>query len=165
MAWQYVHILHKHHPWSFVAHGSVERTLHSLGKYCVAPAAAAALSQAVIPIMAAQGSGKIINIGSLTGFTPVPFRGIYSASKAAVMRLSDALRLECRPLGIQVLLVAPGFIATNARSTAKVRLRHWVMLRMDQPIWFKRFLQKLSACCSTPVTWRLSALPDSCTAV
>lgn len=39
------------------------------------------------------------------------------------MRLTDALRLECRPLGIQVLLVAPGFIDTQARSTAKVRLQ------------------------------------------
>lgn len=37
------------------------------------------------------------------------------------MRLSDALRVECKPLGIQVLLVAPGFIDTNARNTAKVR--------------------------------------------
>lgn len=47
-------------------------------------------------------------------------RGIYSASKAAVMRLSDALRLECRPLGISLMVVAPGFIDTRARDTAKV---------------------------------------------
>lgn len=40
-----------------------------------------------------------------------------------MLRLSDALRLECRPLGIQVLLVAPGFIDTKARVTAKVGTR------------------------------------------
>jgi short-subunit dehydrogenase len=52
--------------------------------------------------MARAGSGRIVNIGSLTGFTPVPLRGIYSATKGAVMRLSDALRLELGMLGIQV---------------------------------------------------------------
>ncbi|WIA36243.1 hypothetical protein OEZ86_007575 [Tetradesmus obliquus] len=75
--------------------------------------------QAVTPHMAAAGSGRIINIGSLTGFTPVPLRGIYSATKGAVMRLSDALRIELGMLGVQVMLVAPGFIQSNARLTAK----------------------------------------------
>eukprot|EP00878_Enallax_costatus_P046984 GHUV01057330.1.p1 GENE.GHUV01057330.1~~GHUV01057330.1.p1 ORF type:complete len:121 (+),score=20.92 GHUV01057330.1:465-827(+) len=68
--------------------------------------------------MVRQGSGRIINIGSLTGFTPVPLRGIYSATKAAVMRLTDALRVELKALGVQVMLVAPGFIKSNARDTA-----------------------------------------------
>lgn len=58
--------------------------------------------QAVAPHMVRAGSGRIINIGSLTGFTPVPLRGIYSATKAAVMRLSDALRLELGLFGVQV---------------------------------------------------------------
>lgn len=70
--------------------------------------------------MVRQGSGRIINIGSLTGFTPVPLRGIYSATKAAVMRLTDALRLELRECGVQVMLVAPGFIKSNARDAAHV---------------------------------------------
>jgi short-subunit dehydrogenase len=62
----------------------------------------------------------------LTNARVVACRGIYSATKGAVLRLSDALRLECRPLGIQVVLVAPGFIDTKARNTAKVRaLQVW----------------------------------------
>lgn len=60
------------------------------------------MCQAVVPHMARQGSGRILNIGSLTGFTPVALRGIYSATKGAVMRLTDALRVELRPLGVQV---------------------------------------------------------------
>jgi short-subunit dehydrogenase len=60
------------------------------------------LLQAVTPHMAAAGTGRIINIGSLTGFTPVPLRGIYSATKGAVLRLSDALRIELGMLGVQV---------------------------------------------------------------
>lgn len=77
------------------------------------------LCQAVFPVMASQGSGKIVNVGSLTGFLPVPLRGVYAASKAAVMRLTDSMRLECAPLGIKVMLVSPGFVSTNARSNAK----------------------------------------------
>lgn len=93
------------------------------------------LCQVVVPTMAAQGSGKIINIGSLTGFTPVPMRGIYSATKAAVLRLSDALRLECRPLGIQVLCVAPGFIDTKARSTAKSTAESYSSSASSKSLW------------------------------
>ncbi|KAF6266073.1 hypothetical protein COO60DRAFT_1697448 [Scenedesmus sp. NREL 46B-D3] len=78
-----------------------------------------AMVQVVTPFMAAAGSGRIINIGSLTGFTPVPLRGVYGATKAAVMRLSDALRIELGLLGVQVMLVAHGFIQSNARVTAK----------------------------------------------
>lgn len=59
----------------------------------------------------------------LFSFVTTIHRGIYSATKAAVLRLSDALRLECRPLRISVLLVAPGFIDTKARATAKVAKR------------------------------------------
>eukprot|EP00775_Hariotina_reticulata_P004497 gene4497-4750_t len=59
------------------------------------------ITQAAIPHMVQQGSGRIVNIGSLTGFIPVPLRGIYSATKGAVLRLSDALRVELKPLGIQ----------------------------------------------------------------
>lgn len=77
------------------------------------------MCQAAHRQMVAQGSGKIVNIGSLTGLQPVPLRGIYSATKAAVQRLSDAMRIELAPFGVQVMLVAPGFIDTKARENAK----------------------------------------------
>src|SRR5262249_5566106 len=59
------------------------------------------------------------NIGSIAGFLPNPFWGIYWASKHALEGYSDALGLEVRPFGIHVSLIEPSFIHTNLdRSTA-----------------------------------------------
>ena len=57
-----------------------------------------------------QGSGRIVNIGSVVGFLSTPWNGTYSAAKAAVHMLTDALRVELRPFGLKVVLVAPGGI-------------------------------------------------------
>ncbi|KAI8473067.1 MAG: hypothetical protein J3K34DRAFT_412094 [Monoraphidium minutum] len=92
-----------------VVHRSFETNVFGLLQMC----------QAVHRQMVAQGGGKIVNVGSLTGLQPVPLRGIYSATKAAVQRLSDALRIELAPFGVQVMLVAPGFIDTKARDNAR----------------------------------------------
>ena len=83
---------------------------------------ALSMARAAHAEMAARGGGgKIVNVGSLTGLQPVPFRGVYSATKAALLRLSDAMRIELAPVGVQVCYVAPGFIDTRARVTARVR--------------------------------------------
>lgn len=68
---------------------------------------------AVLPIMRRQGKGRIINIGSLAGLSPVPFLGFYSASKHALEGYSEALRQEVKPFNIHVSLVEPGFIRTG----------------------------------------------------
>ncbi|MEO6697797.1 MAG: SDR family oxidoreductase [Paraperlucidibaca sp.] len=77
-----------------------------------------AMTQAVIPAMAAQGRGLIVNIGSVSGVLTTPFAGAYCATKAAVHALSDALRLELAPLGIRVMTVQPGAIASSFGDTA-----------------------------------------------
>jgi 1-acylglycerone phosphate reductase len=83
------------------------------------------LVQEVVPHMARQGSGTIVNIGSVVGMVNMPFGGVYSSSKAAVHMMSHALRVELKPLGIDVVLVSPGAIRSNIgnNSVAALELR------------------------------------------
>lgn len=71
------------------------------------------VSQAVLPHMRAQRSGRIINVSSVLGFLPAPYMGIYSASKHAVEGLSETLDHEVRQFGIRVTLIEPSFTKTN----------------------------------------------------
>jgi short-subunit dehydrogenase len=73
--------------------------------------------QAVIPKMRQNHSGKIINIGSISGKFTQPINGAYCASKYAVEALSDALRLELYGQNIQVTVIEPGPIRTNFFKT------------------------------------------------
>jgi len=68
----------------------------------------------VLPIMRRQGDGRIITISSLAGQVPaVPFQGFYSMSKKALDGLTEALRIECKPFGIQATSVNPGDVKTD----------------------------------------------------
>ncbi|KAK7263277.1 hypothetical protein RJT34_30864 [Clitoria ternatea] len=69
--------------------------------------------QHVVPQMAKQRSGNIVNIGSVVGNVATPWAGSYCASKAAVHAMSNSLRLELRPFGINVVLVLPGSVRSN----------------------------------------------------
>ncbi|MDP9237060.1 MAG: SDR family oxidoreductase [Chloroflexota bacterium] len=71
------------------------------------------VTRAVAPQMRAQGSGRIVNVGSLMGIVTAPFGGVYSASKHAVEALSDALHYELHPFGVRVVLVEPGGFDTE----------------------------------------------------
>jgi 1-acylglycerone phosphate reductase len=69
--------------------------------------------QAFAPLLiAAKGSGTIINIGSIAGVAPVPWQSVYNASKAAVTLLTDTMRLEMEPLGVKVILVSASSLLT-----------------------------------------------------
>jgi NAD(P)-dependent dehydrogenase (short-subunit alcohol dehydrogenase family) len=74
--------------------------------------------RAVVPHMAARGSGCIVNIGSVSGLLATPFGGAYSASKAALHLLSDALRSEVAPFGIDVVVIRAGAVASNFPDAA-----------------------------------------------
>ncbi len=71
------------------------------------------VTKAVLPIMRKQGSGLIINITSIAGYMGLPYRGIYSASKAALEITTEAWRMELKSFNIQMTNVAPGDFATN----------------------------------------------------
>lgn len=76
--------------------------------------------QAVLPSMRKQRSGLIINISSIAAEAGLPYRGAYSASKAAVERLTEALRLEMASFGVQACSIQPGGTRTDIN---KNRLR------------------------------------------
>ncbi|MCG7349519.1 oxidoreductase [Sphingomonas sp. ACRSK] len=72
-----------------------------------------ALTRAVLPILRAQRSGRILNITSVAGLIGFPASGYYAASKHAVEGWSDTLRAEVAPLGIHVTCIEPGPFRTD----------------------------------------------------
>ena len=73
----------------------------------------AELCKLVLPVMRKQGSGRIINTSSIAGKTVLPFGAWYHVSKYSVEALSDALRMEMNPFGVDVVLIEPGGIKTD----------------------------------------------------
>jgi len=76
------------------------------------------VTRAFLPGMRARRAGRIINVSSMGGRVTLPYFGVYNATKYAVESLSDALRYELRPFGIDVALIEPGMIRTNFEATA-----------------------------------------------
>jgi NADP-dependent 3-hydroxy acid dehydrogenase YdfG len=76
------------------------------------------MTRTVLPAMRARGSGCVINISSLVGRTTFPGMGVYGATKYAVEALSDALRQEVAGFGVKVVIIEPGFVATNIGEAA-----------------------------------------------
>jgi NAD(P)-dependent dehydrogenase (short-subunit alcohol dehydrogenase family) len=70
------------------------------------------MTRAVVPHMRRQGSGRIVNIGSVLGFLPMPYMALYSATKHAVAGYSESLDHELRTMGIRVCVVEPAYINT-----------------------------------------------------
>lgn len=81
------------------------------------------LTNRLIPVMRAQGGGRIIINSSLLGYVSLPFRGAYNATKYALEGIADTLRLELRGSGIHVALVEPGPIASRFRANAHEMFR------------------------------------------
>ena len=75
-------------------------------------------SQAVLPHMRAQRSGRIVNVSSVLGFLPAPYMGLYSATKHAVEGMSETMDQEVRQFGVRVSLVEPGFTKSNLDTNA-----------------------------------------------
>lgn len=112
----------------------LEQWRHIFGVNVFGPVA---LIQAAGPHLRAQGSGKIINIGSLSSLRGKPVLAAYSASKGALLRLTEALSAEWAKDGVCVNMIAPGGFATEAQQavlgdpeTLRRRVRKIPMGRM-----------------------------------
>jgi NADP-dependent 3-hydroxy acid dehydrogenase YdfG len=81
-----------------------------------------AVTQAVFPHFAEQRSGRIVNVGSLAGLVPTPFAGPYCATKSAVHMLSEVLRMEVKPFGVDVVVVQPGGVRSNIAANGSAGL-------------------------------------------
>jgi len=84
------------------------------------------LTRQIIPIMRAQGSGRIVQCSSVLGLTAMPWRGAYNATKFALEGLTDTMRLELKGSGIQVALIEPGPITTKFRVNARAQFDRWI---------------------------------------
>jgi short-subunit dehydrogenase len=78
------------------------------------------VTRAVLPAMRKQAAGRIVSIGSMVGFLPAPYQGIYAASKHALEGYSESLDHEVRQFGIRASVVEPGFTRTEIDKNAEV---------------------------------------------
>lgn len=83
------------------------------------------MTNAVLPHMRAQGSGRIVNVSSVLGFVPQPYMAVYAASKHAVEGYSESLDHEIREYGVRALLVEPAWTSTAFDANS---------LQPDQPL-------------------------------
>jgi NAD(P)-dependent dehydrogenase (short-subunit alcohol dehydrogenase family) len=70
------------------------------------------MTRAVVPHMRRQGGGRIINIGSVLGFLPMPYGALYAATKHAIEGYSESLDHELRTRGIRVSVIQPAYTKT-----------------------------------------------------
>ena len=80
------------------------------------------LTRQIIPVMRAQGRGRIVNCSSILGLMPYRYRGAYTASKYALEGLTLTLRMELAGSGIEVSLIEPGPIATRFTANALAKI-------------------------------------------
>src|SRR3954468_15427267 len=71
------------------------------------------MTRAVVPHMRRQGGGRIINIGSVLGFLPMPYMALYAATKHAIEGYSESLDHELRTRGIRVAVIEPAYTKTQ----------------------------------------------------
>jgi NAD(P)-dependent dehydrogenase (short-subunit alcohol dehydrogenase family) len=84
------------------------------------------LTRRVIPVMRAQGAGRIVNCSSVLGLVPMRWRGAYVATKYALEGLTDVLRLEMADTGIKVILIEPGPVTSKIRVNSIPHFERWI---------------------------------------
>ena len=84
------------------------------------------LTRRVLPVMRAQGHGRIVNCSSVLGIVGLKWRGAYVSTKFAMEGLTDVLRLEMRDTPIDIILIEPGPITTKIRANSIPHFEKWI---------------------------------------
>ncbi len=84
------------------------------------------LTRAVIPVMRAQGHGRIVQNSSVLGLVTLRWRGSYNSTKFALEALTDTLRLEMRDTPIHVILIEPGPVTSKIRANSIPHFERWI---------------------------------------
>jgi len=84
------------------------------------------LTRAVIPVMRAQGHGRIVQCSSVLGIVAQPWRGAYNSTKFALEGLTDTLRLEMRGTGVVPILIEPGPVTSKIRVNSIPHFERWI---------------------------------------
>lgn len=113
------------------------------------------VTRAFLPAMRERGRGRIINVSSVAGHVSMPFFAPYASTKHAVESISDALRLELQPHGVQVVLIEPGAVKTGFGEHERRQLQDYAdssSAYRDQLETFIRFHRGLHGGGADPVT-------------
>lgn len=111
------------------------------------------VTQQVLPVMRAQRSGTIVNMGSLMGRLGLPGMSAYVATKFAMEGISESLAYEVGPFGIRVIIIEPGMVKTKFRDNTIIGQG---ALRQDSP--YSNMLGNVNAAFST--LWETAITPD-----
>lgn len=84
------------------------------------------LTRAVLPVMRAQGHGRIVQCSSVLGLVTLPWRGAYNATKFALEGLTDTLRIEMRDSPIKIILIEPGPVTSRIRANSIPHFERWI---------------------------------------
>jgi NAD(P)-dependent dehydrogenase (short-subunit alcohol dehydrogenase family) len=84
------------------------------------------LTRHVIPVMRAQGGGRIVMNSSVLGFVGLRWRGAYVATKHALEGIADVLRLEMADTGVKVILIEPGPVTSLIRKNSIPHFERWI---------------------------------------
>jgi NAD(P)-dependent dehydrogenase (short-subunit alcohol dehydrogenase family) len=105
------------------------------------------LTRLALPVMRAQGRGRIVQNSSVLGLVALKYRGAYSATKFALEGLSDTLRLELAGTGLHVVTIEPGPIATRFRQNARPQFHRWIDWRAspNRALYESRMIPRLES--------------------
>lgn len=116
------------------------------------------LTRRVIPLMRAQGGGRIVNCSSVLGLVAMKWRGAYLATKFAMEGLTDVLRIEMKGTGIEVILIEPGPITSRIRENAVPHFEKWIDWETSARAQeYKGLLHRLYEAKTKPDTFELPA--------